>query len=186
MDKLIPFYVLVSLGFVLTCTATMYTVGDSSGWDISSDIDSWAKGKRFQVGDVLLFLYSSAHSVSEVTKDDFKGCNVANTLGTSSNSNTTISLSTPGQRYFVCGNKLHCLGGMKLQVDVNADTATSPASAPQPSAMEQGGPSSTSSFPHPSSKKNNPSAIVPASTGFIHGMRDSLFVAFIIIIVALP
>lgn len=41
------------LGLALTCNATTYTVGDSSGWDISSDLDSWAVGKTFAVGDVL-------------------------------------------------------------------------------------------------------------------------------------
>lgn len=46
--------VLVVLGFALTCSAaTYYTVGDSSGWDISTDLDTWAKDKKFIVGDVL-------------------------------------------------------------------------------------------------------------------------------------
>ena len=46
--------VLVVLGFALTCSAaTFYTVGDSSGWDISTDLDTWAKDKKFIVGDVL-------------------------------------------------------------------------------------------------------------------------------------
>lgn len=44
---------LVVIGFALTCSATTYTVGDNSGWDISTDLDSWTKDKRFVVGDVL-------------------------------------------------------------------------------------------------------------------------------------
>lgn len=35
------------------CNATTYFVGDSSGWDISSDLESWTSGKRFSPGDVL-------------------------------------------------------------------------------------------------------------------------------------
>lgn len=46
--------VLVVLGFALTCSAaTLYIVGDSSGWDISTNLDTWANGKNFTVGDVL-------------------------------------------------------------------------------------------------------------------------------------
>ncbi|KAF8412459.1 hypothetical protein HHK36_000423 [Tetracentron sinense] len=162
-----------SLAFVLTCSATVYTVGDNAGWDISSDLDTWSKGKSFEVGDVLLFQYSSTHSVNEVTKDSFNGCNMTNPLLSSSDGNTSIPLTAAGDRYFVCGNKLHCLGGMKLQVNVNEDTATSPANAPRAS---EGNPSS---LPRPSSKNNNPSDTIPASTGFVYGGRDSLVVAFL-------
>jgi len=36
-----------------TCSATTYTVGDSSGWDISTNLDTWIADKTFKVGDVL-------------------------------------------------------------------------------------------------------------------------------------
>ena len=46
--------VLVVLGFALTCSAaTLYIVGDNAGWDISTDLDTWAQDKKFVVGDVL-------------------------------------------------------------------------------------------------------------------------------------
>lgn len=39
---------------LLTCSAaTLYTVGDNSGWDISTNLDTWANDKTFLVGDVL-------------------------------------------------------------------------------------------------------------------------------------
>lgn len=43
----------VVLGFATTCTSTTYTVGDTSGWDISTDLATWAQDKTFNVGDVL-------------------------------------------------------------------------------------------------------------------------------------
>ncbi|XP_075512779.1 stellacyanin-like [Primulina tabacum] len=116
-------------------SATTYIVGDNSGWDISTDLESWPNDKTFMVGDTLLFQYSSSHSVSEVTKKNYEGCNMTEVLQSNSNGNTSYPLTRVGDRYFVCGNKLHCLGGMKLHVNVEANqkvaAAAAPASAPQ-------------------------------------------------------
>ncbi|XWS36995.1 hypothetical protein CRYUN_Cryun19dG0005300 [Craigia yunnanensis] len=73
----------------------------------------------------LVFQYSSYHSVSEETKESFETCNTTDTLRTFSSGNTTVTLSNAGARYFVCGDKLHCLGGMKLQVNVEDDQTSS-------------------------------------------------------------
>ena len=68
MAMRLPVYVLVILSLALTCTATTYTVGDNSGWDISSDLQTWEKNKTFYVGDVLgtysffVFTFSSYNS----------------------------------------------------------------------------------------------------------------------------
>lgn len=62
---------LVILGLALTCRATLYNVGDSSGWDVSSDLDTWKQGKTFVVGDVLgeYFVYiSHMENISIATK----------------------------------------------------------------------------------------------------------------------
>ncbi|KAK9078003.1 hypothetical protein SSX86_002060 [Deinandra increscens subsp. villosa] len=167
-----PSFLLLALlaitGFASTCLATTYTVGDSSGWDISTDVDSWARDKHFAVGDVLSFQYSSSHSVAEVNRDSYQGCNTTNVLQpTSSNGNTTFALTKPGDRYFVCGNRLHCYAGMKLHVAVvDGKEADGPAAAGAPEA-EAGGGESTSiptATNTPSSKNNNnPSSLVPNS-----------------------
>lgn len=44
---------LLVLGFALNCRAATYMVGDNSGWDISTDMNTWSKDKTFNVGDVL-------------------------------------------------------------------------------------------------------------------------------------
>ncbi|KAD5961444.1 hypothetical protein E3N88_12917 [Mikania micrantha] len=127
--------ILVITCFASRCLATTYAVGDSSGWDISTDVDSWARDKRFIVGDVLsilflkkhvVFQYSSSHSVAEVNRASYQGCNTNSVLQPSSNGNTTFALTKPGDRYFVCGNRLHCYAGMKLQVVVDGKTADGP------------------------------------------------------------
>ncbi|KAF5456216.1 hypothetical protein F2P56_025721 [Juglans regia] len=162
MAKQLQVFVLVALSLALTCTATTYVVGDNSGWDISTDLDSWTKGKRFVVGDVLLFQFSSSNSLEEVTKENFNNCNTTNVLKSYTNGNTTVTLSKPGPRYFISGNKLYCLGGMKLQVNVEDNNQEySPAGAPLPAdASDQGG----DALPRSSTKSN-----VPISNGVVHG-----------------
>ncbi|XP_016485294.1 stellacyanin-like [Nicotiana tabacum] len=159
MAKLLLVYViLVILAIAYSGSATNYLVGDNSGWDISTDLDTWLLGKRFIVGDVLVFQFSNYHSVYEVTKETFDRCNTTNALKSSSKGNTTFPLTKPRDNYFVCGNRLHCLGGMKLHVNVAENGVASPTAAPAPQTRV--------SFPTPSASKrnNNPSAVVPSST----------------------
>lgn len=138
------------------CSATVYVVGGNSGWDISTDLDSWAKDKTFAAGDTLLFQYSQYHSVSEVTEENYKGCNTSNVIQSSSNGNASFALTGPGDRYFVCGNRLHCLGGMKLHAHVISNQTAMPIGAPQAQAQPQ--PQPGGSLPRGSSKNNNPSS----------------------------
>ncbi|XP_062087155.1 blue copper protein [Humulus lupulus] len=150
---------------IITCRATTYTVGDTSGWDISSNLDSWTNDKTFNVGDVLVFQYSSTHSVSEVAKENFESCNTTNVLNAYSAGNTTITLKKPGNMYFVCGNKLHCLGGMKIQLNVRENNqAYAPTASPQATPLDP------SDLPNPSSKANNNNipTTSSASTAFSH------------------
>ncbi|GLT83931.1 hypothetical protein SLE2022_021940 [Rubroshorea leprosula] len=147
MAKLILLSFLTLSCLVLTSNATTYTVGDTSGWDISTSLDSWTTGKIFKVGDVLVFQYSSSDSVCEVTRANFQTCNTTNVLSRYSGGNTTITLTQPGTRYFIDGNQLYCMGGMKLQVNVAGDAAFSPVAAPEPAAILT-----------PNSKNGNPTS----------------------------
>lgn len=53
MNKLLIISALVLIVCSLTCGATLYMVGDTSGWDISTNLETWVKDKRFLVGDDL-------------------------------------------------------------------------------------------------------------------------------------
>lgn len=44
---------MVTLSLVLFSSATMYAVGDASGWAPGVNYASWADGKTFKVGDSL-------------------------------------------------------------------------------------------------------------------------------------
>ncbi|XP_010491367.1 PREDICTED: stellacyanin-like [Camelina sativa] len=147
------------------CNATTYFVGDSSGWDISSDLESWTSGKRFSSGDVLMFQYSSTHSVYEVDKNNYQNCNSTDAIRTFTNGNTTVSLSKPGDRFFVCGNRLHCFSGMRLRVNVEGNAPSqSPVGSPQASAA---------GILQPSSKQNNPATGVASSATRFNGSGSS-------------
>lgn len=55
-SKMAPKLQLISLLVILSvsaCTASTYMVGDTSGWDISTNLESWTTDKQFNVGDVL-------------------------------------------------------------------------------------------------------------------------------------
>lgn len=116
--------------------------------------------------------------MNQVTKENYDACNTTNVLKSYSNGNTTVALSKPGDTYFVCGNRLHCLGGMKLRVNVEDDgSAKSPIGSPE----AQPG----SSLPRPSSKNDNPVALVPTSTGFLRAGKVSFLQPFLAVVVIL-
>ncbi|KAL5569756.1 hypothetical protein UlMin_026331 [Ulmus minor] len=182
MEKvlLLKAFVVLSFAILTTCSATTFTVGDGSGWDISTDLDSWASDKTFNVGDVLVFQYSSPESVGEVTKPNFEKCNTNDVLRTYSSGNTTVTLTKPGERYFVSGNKLYCLGGMKLKVNVQGNQAYAPAGAPAgaPEAAT-GSDQNGNSLPNPSSKSN-----FPASTAFTLCTTNAFVLSFLSFVVS--
>lgn len=131
----------------------------------------------------VVFSYDSSHSVNEVDKDSYDGCNTTKLLQPSSYGNTTFTLTKPGNRYFVCGNRLHCYAGMKLHVVVEGKAAEEPAGAPE--AMAGGDSTGTSSSTTttntiPSSKNNKPTSLVPNSAMSVPaGFKSLAFVAFI-------
>ncbi|GLJ46853.1 hypothetical protein SUGI_0988340 [Cryptomeria japonica] len=114
----------------MPCHATQYTVGDSAGWDASTDFNTWLQGKTFKVGDSLSFQYTSLHSVMEVSKADYTACSSSNAIQSYTGGNTVVSLKTAGTMYFICGTPGHCAGGMKIAVPVTAAASTTPSTTP--------------------------------------------------------
>ncbi|KAM7253395.1 hypothetical protein ACFE04_026013 [Oxalis oulophora] len=110
--------------------AAVYTVGDSSGWTLGVNYDTWASDKTFKVGDTLVFNYGSgSHTVEEVSGTDYSSCTTGNSLASDSTGKTSVDLKTAGTHYFTCGVMGHCGTGMKLAVTVAAagTTTTTPA-----------------------------------------------------------
>ncbi|KAL5558917.1 hypothetical protein UlMin_035128 [Ulmus minor] len=143
-------------------SATVYTVGDTSGWALGGDYSTWASGKTFAVGDSIVFNYGGGHTVDEVSASDYNACTVGNAINSDSSGATTVALKTAGTHYFICGVVGHCGNGMKLAVTVKAagsstDTTPSSGTPASGSATPSGGSTDTPAVKTPSSH-------VPAGT----------------------
>jgi len=122
-----------------------------------------------------VFQYSSGQSVEEVTKENYDTCNITNVLATYGNGNTTVPLTRGGDRYFVSGNKLYCLGGMKLHVHVEGDDKSlAPTIAPKAVA---GSDENTATLSHsPSSKKST-----HLSAGTVNYCARNALISFVMV-----
>ncbi|KAE8710054.1 uracil phosphoribosyltransferase family protein [Hibiscus syriacus] len=100
--------------------------------DESVDLNSWASGQTFKVGDQLVFKYSSGlHSVVDLGSETaYKNCDLGTSLDAKNSGNDVVKLNKVGNRYFACGTSGHCQQGMKMKITTVAGNAPSaPASA---------------------------------------------------------
>ncbi|KAF2313181.1 hypothetical protein GH714_009645 [Hevea brasiliensis] len=57
--------------FLPSILATEFVVGDETGWTTNFDYQAWAQGKKFHVGDKLVFRYPpETHNVLRVMELD--------------------------------------------------------------------------------------------------------------------
>ncbi|KAL6652290.1 hypothetical protein ACP70R_011215 [Stipagrostis hirtigluma subsp. patula] len=140
MRGVLPLAVLLVAVALPAASAKDYTVGDSSGWRPGVDYTAWAKGKTFNVGDTLLFQYNAVHSVEEVSAADHGACSASSPLRSYRDQSTTVLLTNPGTRYFICGTPGHCAAGMKLAVTVSGSGAA--GSSPTVRSAKPSNPSS--------------------------------------------
>ncbi|WCJ40755.1 Blue copper protein [Euphorbia peplus] len=118
-------------------SATTYIVGDESGWTVGFDYQAWAQDKTFQVGDKLVFWYpAGAHNVYRVNGTDFRNCTIPRLGQALTSGNDTLTLATPGNKWYFCGVGAHCASGQKLAITVHSYAPTpSPSMAPSPSPI---------------------------------------------------
>ncbi|XP_050250263.1 uclacyanin 1-like [Quercus robur] len=128
----------ISAMLINLAMAANYTVGGpNGGWDTSTNVQTWASSQSFLVGDNLIFQYAPSHDVVEVPKTDYDSCQASNPIQSYSGGTTTIPLSSPGKRYFICGTAGHCSQGMKLQINTLATSAPpTPSPTIQPPTSE--------------------------------------------------
>lgn len=116
------------------CVGAVYKVGDSAGWTTIGHVDyrAWAASKTFQVGDTIIFSYSPKfHNVLQVTHDAYKSCNATSPIATYTTGNDSITITSRGHHWFLCGIPGHCQAGQK--VDINVRKAALPLASPAPS-----------------------------------------------------
>uniref|UniRef100_A0A0D9V6L1 Phytocyanin domain-containing protein n=1 Tax=Leersia perrieri TaxID=77586 RepID=A0A0D9V6L1_9ORYZ len=119
----------VAVSLIHVVIAADYTIGNpTGGW--GGEFKAWVASQSFAPGDTLTFKYNSYHNVVEVTKDAYEACSALDPVSFDSSGSTTIVLTAPGKRYFICGAPGHCLNGMKLEVDVGDRPAPATPSPP--------------------------------------------------------
>ncbi|KAK1632953.1 hypothetical protein QYE76_007268 [Lolium multiflorum] len=109
--------------------ATKYTVGESDGWTIGPNYDTWSQQYNFTAGDTLAFNYVPVlHDVYQVIQDAFRTCQpaVGQTVRMWASGSDVVDLAAPGDYYFLCNAPGHCFGGMKFSVSVAVSVATPP------------------------------------------------------------
>ncbi|CAN1120591.1 Blue copper protein [Linum perenne] len=152
-----------------------YTVGDSFGWNIPTNrslFRDWASGKDFMVGDSLVFNYAAgAHNVAEVTSDGYTACRTANPISLDSNPPSRITLTTPGEHFYICAIAGHCSAGQQLSINVTGATGTTSGS-PSGSATP---PPSGSATPPPAGDSNSATSVGVSVVAFL-----SVFVAMLL------
>ncbi|XP_072956171.1 basic blue protein-like [Typha angustifolia] len=116
----VSFMVFLLVGAPRIASAVQYTVGDGSGWVYSGvNYTSWAIGKRFQVGDTLVFNYTNGtHDVTEVGEAGYSQCITSPNSGVLTSGTDAVTLGSTGPKWFICGFPGHCDAGQKLAITV--------------------------------------------------------------------
>ncbi|KAI3687499.1 hypothetical protein L1987_81196 [Smallanthus sonchifolius] len=97
----------------------VFVVGDYKGWTLNFDYQAWAMGKKFYVGDKLVFRYPKGiHNVFRVDGTSFHQCIIPAANQTLTSGYDVITLQTPGRKWYICGVGKHCQMGMKLFINV--------------------------------------------------------------------
>ncbi|KMZ62209.1 hypothetical protein ZOSMA_482G00010 [Zostera marina] len=128
--------VVMMMMMALSSCGEVYKVGDFDGWTElgSPNYTAWTVSKTFQVGDILLFEYkNSFHDVLEVSKEDYKSCNVNSPLASYTSGNDSVPINRRGHHFFVCGKPGHCHNGQKVDIRIPKLETTilgSPSPAP--------------------------------------------------------
>ncbi|KAJ9696198.1 hypothetical protein PVL29_008443 [Vitis rotundifolia] len=141
----------------VSIAATVYHVGDSTGWTIGKvNYTLWSQTKDFVVGDTIIFEYNKQyHNVLQVTHDNFKSCNTTAPIATLATGNDSITISNYGHYYYFCGIPGHCEAGQKVDIRVpqppgSPSLTPSPSPSSRPSPSPKPSPSSPSPSPSPS------------------------------------
>ncbi|KAF8036579.1 hypothetical protein BT93_C2334 [Corymbia citriodora subsp. variegata] len=141
-----------------------YIVGDNLGWLVppggSIAYKTWAYGKTFLVGDVLVFNFANeTQDVAVVTEEAYDSCNTTTTISVYTTSPVKYTLANAGEYFFTSTYSRHCSLGQKLAINVTASGSATP-----PSTTTTPTPSSNPSSSAPSPVAGGPSAPPPDSS----------------------
>ncbi|KAK1324993.1 hypothetical protein QJS10_CPA01g00366 [Acorus calamus] len=130
-------------------------VGDAEGWDTGINYLSWSQKYNFTVGDVLDFNYvKSQHNAYEVTEDTYRSCDGSKgVVNKYESGQDKVTLTEEKKYWFICNVSGHCLGGMKVGIEVTAAAVANNGGAPGGAA-------------------SNPAGVPPGDSGVGSGLYD--------------
>ncbi|XVF81248.1 hypothetical protein PTKIN_Ptkin15bG0140500 [Pterospermum kingtungense] len=96
------------------------------GWLLCCALMSMVVVNQMQV-DAVFWYPVGVHNVFRVNGTDFKSCMVP--PGTLTTGNDTITLVTPGRKWYLCDVGKHCENGQKLFINVQPAGEVAPALA---------------------------------------------------------
>ncbi|XP_010466850.1 PREDICTED: uncharacterized protein LOC104746982 [Camelina sativa] len=141
IKKIFLFVLLVITTFTTvlfgSCSATVYTVGDSAGWIAKEGLYyEWAKEKVFYVGDSLVFKYDPY--VNDVTQVwgalELEFCESSSPKAVYNTGHDVVTFTEPEDHYFISSNQAQCVLGQRLDVLVVHDPSR-PIPPPPPSKI---------------------------------------------------
>ncbi|KAL7595865.1 hypothetical protein Lser_V15G27710 [Lactuca serriola] len=139
-SSIILFVALMVAAIASSVTAKEFIVGDDKGWTLNFDYQAWAYGKKFVVGDKLIFNYAAGkHNVFRVNGTVFQQCMIPPVNEALTSGYDVITLQTTGRKWYICGVGKHCeQGGMKLFITVFPQSTPPPAPwvSPVPSSSK--------------------------------------------------
>ncbi|KAL8515245.1 hypothetical protein ACS0TY_014093 [Phlomoides rotata] len=118
----------------------VYKVGDSAGWTTIGNVDykAWAVAKNFQIGDIIVFEYNPQfHNVMQVIHSQYKACNVSSPITTHTTGNDSITITTSGHHFFLCGVPGHCQSGQKVDINILRSPSIAPSESGTPSPVPE-------------------------------------------------
>ncbi|GKV20920.1 hypothetical protein SLEP1_g30965 [Rubroshorea leprosula] len=133
LRKYCRFSIILIISFLIlkSARAENYSVGDEDGWNSEVDYDKWSQKYNFNIGDILEFKYvKENHNVYEVTQAAYSSCETSNetVLAKYDTGDDKVNLTEVKKYWFICNVTGHCLGGMRLSVDVNQAPSEAPTS----------------------------------------------------------
>ncbi|XVE67346.1 hypothetical protein DITRI_Ditri08aG0153200 [Diplodiscus trichospermus] len=113
------FLILLQFDAVHPYVPVTYKVGDDEGWDLSIDMQAWARGKDFHSGDVLEFIYDEQFDVVVTNKTGHDTCTRYDEDTRFNTGDDKITLVF-GANYFIDSVSNICAAGMKMAIDATA------------------------------------------------------------------
>ncbi|KAI3670908.1 hypothetical protein L1987_87552 [Smallanthus sonchifolius] len=183
-SKLMMVVVVMAIAsFRSTVAQTSHVVGDTFGWNIPNDGNAtyitWASGQNFTVGDTLVFTFATNfHDVAEVREEAYGPCTIANPISINNTGPATLTLTRPGNHYYICTFGTHCRAGQKLTISVaESSTAPPPAGSTTPPPAGSTTPPPAGSTTPPPAGTTPPAPPAPSSASSFTAVVPITFLA---------